>query len=505
MRIGVLTEEPKNEDVAIAFKEAGEKLGAEIVIIDLNECAVVNNAKPEVLFQGKVLEGLDAVLVRGSESKLEFRTHIVEYLTKQGVIMINEAEAIKICDNKFATQTLLNGIGVKTPNTAMVVQIEQLDAAIAYVGDKFPMIVKTVSGSHGVGVIKVESYESLKSITQYLLAEKTDLMVQEFIPHKESGRIMILGDKIIAAVMRTIPDGDFRSNMDQGAELKKHEASPEETECALKVAKALGCVLSAIDYIMSPEGEMVIFEANSSPGLKGIQSVNEDIDIASEIIQFIMNLKGGAQPKETDGVDMTKPKDAAPAQETEEEEEVELKKKKKYVGAYIPIAVPVGTPMAPNAAGDNDGDADDVSGTVAADVDAGGAPEEEEEEASAVGLLEKIIVKRINDNKPFEGKVDTGADRCSLHGEEIEVGENFVRFKIEDTRYKVPLERFVTVLASNGSEKRPIVKFNVEFNGNQFENIEFNISDRSDMKYQVIIGKNLLEVAGVLVNPTQEG
>lgn len=502
MRIGVLTEEPKNEDVAIAFKEAGEKLGAEIVIIDLNECAVVNNAKPEVLFQGKVLEGLDAVLVRGSESKLEFRTHIVEYLTKQGVTMINEAEAIKICDNKFATQTLLNGIGVKTPNTVMVVQIEQLDAAVAHIGDKFPMIVKTVSGSHGVGVIKVESYESLKSITQYLLAEKTDLMVQEFIPHKESGRIMILGDKIIAAVMRTIPDGDFRSNMDQGAELKKHEASPQETECALKVAKALGCVLSAIDYIISPEGEMVIFEANSSPGLKGIQSVNEDIDIASEIIQFIMNLKGGV--KADAPVELAKT-DATPEVETEEEEEVELKKKKKYVGAYIPIAVPVGIPMAPDAAGDKDGDSDDVSGTVPVSVDTGGAPEEEEEEASAVGLLEKIIIKRINDNKPFEGKVDTGADRCSLHGEEIEVGENFVRFKIEDTFYKVPLERFVTVLASNGSEKRPIVKFNVEFNGNQFENIEFNISDRSDMKYQVIIGKNLLEVAGVLVNPTQEG
>lgn len=497
MKIGVLTEEPKNEDVAIALKEAGEKLGAEIVIIDLNECAVVNNAKPQVLFQGKPLEGLDALLVRGSESKLEFRTHIVDYMTKQGVRVINKSEAIKICDNKFATQSLLNGIGVKTPKTVMVVQIEQLDAAIAYVGDKFPMIVKTVSGSHGVGVIKVESYESLKSITQYLLAEKTDLMVQEFIPHKESGRIMILGEKIVAAVMRTIPDGDFRSNMDQGAELKKHTASEQETEVALKVANALGCELSAIDYIMDEGGEMVIFEANSSPGLKGIQSVNEDIDIAKEIMTYIVGDKATAPASD---VDLTKTSAEAPTEKSEEEEEEEKKKKK--VGGYIPINVPSGVAVNSGAAGDNDGDADDASATASAPSSQGSS--EEEEEATAVSLEEKIVIKRINDNKPFEGKVDTGADRCSLHGENIEIGDNYVRFSIGEVRYKVPLERFVTVLAANGSEKRPIVKFNVEFNGNSFDDIEFNISDRSDMKYQVIIGKNLLEVAGVLVNPTQE-
>lgn len=483
MKIGVLTEEPKNEDVAIAFKEAGEKLGAEIVILDLNECAVVNTDKPDVLYKGKAIEGLDACLVRGSESKLEFRTHIVDYLTKKGVVMVNESEAIKICDNKFATQTLLNSIGVKTPKTVTLVQIEQLDAAVHFIGDKFPMIVKTVSGSHGVGVIKVESYESLKSITQYLLAEKTDLMVQEFIEHKESGRIMILGDKVIAAVMRTIPDGDFRSNMDQGAELKPHTATPEETEVALKVAKALGCVLSAIDYIMSPEGEMVIFEANSSPGLKGIQSVNEGVDIAEEIMKFIMALIG------TNGTE-------APIEVDAEEEEVEKKLKKD--DATIDFSVQQ------DGAGEHEEEEEVEASAKGEEVPE--APEtEEEEEATAVGLKETIIIKRINDNKPFEGKVDTGADRCSLHGSDIEVGDNYVRFMCEDVRYKVPLERFVTVLASNGSEKRPIVKFNVEFNGNTFEDIEFNISDRSDMKFPVIIGKNLLEVAGVMVNPSSEG
>jgi ribosomal protein S6--L-glutamate ligase len=466
MRIGVLTEEPSNEDVAVALKEAGEQLGAEIVILDLDECAVVNTAKPEVLYQGKKLDGFDAILVRGSESKLEFRTHIVDYMMRTGVVVINSVDAIKNCDNKFLTQTILNAAGVKTPDTVSIVKIEQIDAAVHYLGNKFPMIVKTVSGSHGIGVIKVESFEGLKSVLQYLLAQKTDVMIQEFIAHKESGRIMILGDKVIASVMRSIPDGDFRSNMDQGAELSKHVATTKEVEVALKVAKTLGCVLSAIDYIIDPNGEMVVFEANSSPGLKGIQSVNEDIDIALEIMKFII----GHISKGVDGTE-------------------------------TPVATVVDTTVHQDGDKDTDSAPDEVNLTVTSDVDQEAS--EEEEEVSTVSLSEKIVVKRINNDKPFDGKVDTGADRCSLHGEDIEIGDNYVRFNVGETRYKVALERFVTVLAANGSEKRPIVKFDITFNGNSFDGIEFNIADRSDMKFEVIIGQNLLAMAGVLINPQE--
>jgi ribosomal protein S6--L-glutamate ligase len=500
MRIGVLTEEVDNEDVAVALKEAGEALGAEVVVINPKECSVINFAKPQVLHNGEPLIGYDAILVRGSETRHEFKMYIVEYLTSLGTLMINPADSIKICNNKFDTQSLLNSIGIKTPNTVALVRIEQLDAAVHLLEEKFPMIVKTVSGSHGVGVIKVETYESLKSLVQYLLANDIQIMIQEFIPHTESGRIMVLGDKVLASVMRSIPDGDFRSNMDQGAELSKYEATPKEAEVALKVAEALGCMLSAIDYIIDADGEMVIFEANSSPGLKGIQGVNENIDIAKEIMQFVVGIAEQF-------------KNQAEVETHEEEEEHEKKKKHRStkVFSYIPIAfggsaVKVASSINQDAAEDKAESGAEDTGTEAAEVSAGGdegggGAEEEEESVDMVNLTEEIVIKRINDNKPFEGKVDTGADRCSLHGDNLEVGEDYVRFKLEDTSYKVPLLRFVTVLASNGSEKRPIVKFDVVFNGNSFSDVEFNISDRSDMKYQVIIGKNLLEVAKVVVNP----
>ena len=484
MRIGVITEEVNNEDVAIALKEAGEKLKAEVVIIDPKECVVVNFAEPQILFEGKPLEKLDACLIRGSENKLDFKLYLVEYLAKMGTVMVNNSQAIRLCNNKFETQTMLNGIGVKAPDTIALLKIEQLDAAVHFLKEKFPMIVKTVSGSHGVGVIKVDTYESLKSIVQLLLATDTNLMLQEFIPHKESGRIMTLGDRVIASVMRSIPDGDFRSNMDQGAELTKYTATPDEAEVALKVAKALGCVLCAIDYITDEDGKMVIFEANSSPGLKGIQGVNEDINIAEEIMTYVISLIGA-------------PSGVPAATSDEEEEEVEKKKKKKD---YIAIPVPIG------AAGWTKPPADDKPDTEE-DETSGDDPDEEEEEeaekAGSVGLTDKIVIKRIADDKEFDAKVDTGADRCSLHGENIEIGDNFVKFGVGEVRYKVPLERTVTVISANGDERRAIAKFNVEFNGQTYDGVEFNIADRTDLKYDVIIGKNLLQLANVVVDPTE--
>jgi RimK family alpha-L-glutamate ligase len=497
MRIGVLTEETTNEDVAVALKEAGEKLGAEVVVIDPKECVVVNFKDPQVLFQGKPLEKLDACLVRGSENMLDFKLYLVEYLAKLGTIMVNNSQSIRLCNNKFETQTMLNSIGLKAPDTIAIVQIEQLDAAVHYLKEKFPMIVKTVSGSHGVGVIKVDTYESLKSIVQLLLATDTNLMLQEFIPHKESGRIMTLGDRVIASVMRSIPDGDFRSNMDQGAELTKYQATPEEGEVALKVAKALGCVLSAIDYIVNEDKEMVIFEANSSPGLKGIQGVNEDIDIAKEIMQYVISLVGAPSGVPAASTEPAAPTDAKGSSEEEEEEEKHHKKKKINQLGYV--AIPVGR----GSCQGNDKDKDDESNSDESSESPDDEEEEETIDKNGVGLVEEIIIKRINNDAPFSAKVDTGADRCSLHGESIDIGEGFVRFGIGDVTYKVPMERTVNILSANGDGRRAVVKFNIEFKGQSYEGVEFTIADRSDLKYDVIIGKNLLQLANVVINPQE--
>ena len=462
MKIGVLTEEPKNEDVALALKTEGEGLGHNVEILDLNECAVVNADETIVLYRGEPITGFDAMLVRGSENKLQFRLGIIECLEKLGVKVFNSAEAIRVCDNKFATQIALHKAGIKTPKSVIVSNIDQLESSVKYLGEEYPKIVKTSSGSHGVGVIKVESFESLKSIVQYLIAKNTDIIIQEFIPHKESGRIMVLKDRVLAAVMRTIPEKDFRSNMDQGAELKAHKSDEEENKLAIKVAEVLGCQITAIDYIKAEDGTLVVFEANSSPGFKGIQSVNEDVNIAKEVILHISSeLQLPDAPEKV----------SSEAKEETQQDEKPVDVESSEISNQKEVTIH-----------QTDDDVTDKGDET-------------------VNLEEIIVIKQINGDKPFSGKVDTGADRCSLHGENIEIGDNYVRFTLDNIRYKVALERIVKVISANGMERRPVVKLNVVFNEQSYTGVEFNISDRTGMKFPVIIGKNLLSAAGVLVNP----
>lgn len=478
MHIGIITEEPNNEEVAVALKNAGESLGHEISVLNMNHFAIVNADVPKILYENKPFEGFDVCLIRGSENRIDFRIHLVKFLNKLGIKTLNSADAILACNDKFTTQAILNSIGLKTPKSISITKIEQIESAVAELNHAYPMVIKTQSGSHGVGVIKVDSLESLKSILQYLLDSKTNIMIQEFFKHSESGRIMVLGDKVIAAVMRTIPENDFRSNLDQGAELKPHTPSELEISAALKASEILQCDLCALDYILVDD-QMVIFEVNSSPGLKGIQSVNPNIDIALEIMRYVADY----------------------GNEIEDEEQNRLPDQ---IADLAPNPDD-NNPVASQTSGDNlDGLSSDSAPnpeSAVGDASMTGMFQSEDEAEDTIGLIEPIIVKRINNDKPFDGKIDTGADRCSLHGENIEVGEDFVRFSLNDIRYRVPLERQITAVQSNGREKRPIIKFDVEFNGKTYQNIEFNISDRSSLKYQVLIGKNLLELTDALIDP----
>jgi hypothetical protein len=118
-----------------------------------------------------------------------------------------------------------------------------------------------------------------------------------------------------------------------------------------------------------------------------------------------------------------------------------------------------------------------------------------------IGDVESIIIKRINDNNPIEARIDTGAGYCSIHGENIEELDGFVKFSYGGVRYRVPVQRKINILSADGGRnERSIVKFNVSFKGNDYNEVEFTIADRDHLKYDVLIGRNLLKSADVLIN-----
>ncbi|MBS1212225.1 MAG: ATP-dependent zinc protease [Proteobacteria bacterium] len=134
-------------------------------------------------------------------------------------------------------------------------------------------------------------------------------------------------------------------------------------------------------------------------------------------------------------------------------------------------------------------------------------------ERVVMGWLESIFVKPWN--RRLTAKLDTGAKTSSLHADKIEHfsknGEPWVRFSlvdIEDRRQApVRVEKALVRTAyikshQSESSKRDVVMMTICKNGRDYE-AEFNLVDRSNFNYPVLLGRAFLkDVALVDANAT---
>ena len=105
-------------------------------------------------------------------------------------------------------------------------------------------------------------------------------------------RAFVVGRKIVAAMERAGPKGEFRSNLHRGGTALMTELTPDEKATALKAAQSMGLNVAGVDLLRSKRGP-VVMEVNSSPGLEGIENAST-MDVAKTIIEFLeRNAKPG--------------------------------------------------------------------------------------------------------------------------------------------------------------------------------------------------------------------
>jgi len=108
----------------------------------------------------------------------------------------------------------------------------------------------------------------------------------------------------------------------------------------------------------------------------------------------------------------------------------------------------------------------------------------------------------------LKGKVDTGADISSLHVDSTPkiVGDT-VRFENHNASGNIitaPLIGKQAVKSADGGvEYRPIIELDVEVNGKKISKAQFNLNNRSKMDHEILIGQNILEKGGFLVDPSE--
>ena len=98
-------------------------------------------------------------------------------------------------------------------------------------------------------------------------------------------RCLVIGDKVVAAMKRQGPPGDFRSNLHRGGTAVLETITEEERAIAIKSAKVIGLNVCGVDILRTHHGP-VVMEVNSSPGLEGIEKAT-GMDVASQVIAYI--------------------------------------------------------------------------------------------------------------------------------------------------------------------------------------------------------------------------
>jgi len=244
--------------------------------------------------KGFDLDSSTVVFVRGTPTK-DSSLDLISELERLGVCCINSRTSIAIAADKYRSYIRLKDYGLTTPKSVLIPNVDSTEKSFENLDTKFPIILKTLRGSKGVGVLFVESERSLNSVVQLIFKTDpdADLLIQEYIKTEFDVRVLILDGKIVATMQRDVLEGDFRSNYSQGAKVKKYNLTQLETEQSLLAAKSVGGILSAVDFIPSNDPKNkppYMLEVNSSPGTEGIEEASGK-NIVKEILEHFKNLK----------------------------------------------------------------------------------------------------------------------------------------------------------------------------------------------------------------------
>ncbi len=269
------------------LKEAGDARGHDVRIIDYLRCYMnITSRRPTVVYQGKSLVDVDAVIPRIGASHTFYGAAVVRQFEMMGVQPANESQAISRSRDKLRALQILAREGIDLPVTGFAHSTKDVEGLIDLVGGS-PLVVKLLEGTQGIGVVLAETRKAGESVIEAFRGLDANILVQEFIKESsgEDLRCLIVGDRVVAAMTRKNDKGDFRSNLHRGGTAKPAELTKDERATAIQAAQALGLRVAGVDILRSDRGPLVI-EVNSSPGLQGIEQSTK-LDVAGEIIQML--------------------------------------------------------------------------------------------------------------------------------------------------------------------------------------------------------------------------
>jgi ribosomal protein S6--L-glutamate ligase len=244
----------------------------------------------------------DAVLPRiipdGSLEQIIYRVDALHWLEARGVPVMNSPRAIERCVDKFYTSALLQDAGLAVPATVVCERAGDALRAIREMLDAGgEVIIKPLFGSMGHGMVRVSDPDVAFRVVRPLEQMRAVFYVQQAIDHGGSDlRVFVLGGRVLGAIERRAPAGEWRTNVARGGAARAAEVNDRIGRAAVAAAAAVGAEYAGVDLLNGPHGELFVLEVNAIPAWRGLQEAT-GIDVAGALADHLAARVAARRPR----------------------------------------------------------------------------------------------------------------------------------------------------------------------------------------------------------------
>lgn len=203
------------------------------------------------------LVGRKKVLLNWGHSSPEFNTN--------GAIILNKPEAVSKASNKLTAFRIMKEAGVRVPEFT-----NDIEVARQWIEDeRIVLCRKLLRANSGRGIVVAKTLEELVDAPLYV----------KYIRKEKEYRLHVFNGRVIDMVEKRRRRG-FQENTGYNKYIRSYEqgwimardnvvvSDDVKTEC-IKAVNSLGLDFAAVDVIINREGQPVVLECNTAPGIQG--------------------------------------------------------------------------------------------------------------------------------------------------------------------------------------------------------------------------------------------
>lgn len=263
--------------------QAVQRAGHEARFIATPRVRLFVGERHDAVYDGRSLGDLDAAIPRIGRSLTEMGHMILRHLEAMGIATTMGADALRTARNKFAALQALARAGVPVPRTVLLKSRIGSEEAPKLV--PFPAVLKLLSGTQGMGVLRIKEASEAASVVDALQTLGETVALQEFIPHPGVDiRALVVGDEVVGSMKRVAALNEWRTNIHLGATAMAHDLDDAATDVALRATRATGLEIAGVDMVFREEKPFVL-EVNACPGFRGLLKATKR-DVAPAMVEY---------------------------------------------------------------------------------------------------------------------------------------------------------------------------------------------------------------------------